>query len=65
VAELGDQELGIDLELVLARLRGGNYTLVLMARQQLQALHHCVFSLHFHLVLIEALRRYIEAQGSD
>ena len=28
-----------------------------MAKQQLQALHHCVFSLHFHLVLVTKCRR--------
>lgn len=28
-----------------------------MAIQQLQALHHCVFSLHFHLVLVTKCRR--------
>jgi putative transposase len=28
-----------------------------MGRQQLQALHHCVFSLHFHLVLVTKYRR--------
>jgi len=28
-----------------------------MAKQQLQALHHCVFSLHFHLVLVTKDRR--------
>jgi putative transposase len=28
-----------------------------MAKQQLQALHHCVFSLHFHLVLVTKYRR--------
>jgi putative transposase len=28
-----------------------------MAKQQLQALHHCAFSLHFHLVLVTKHRR--------
>jgi putative transposase len=28
-----------------------------MARQQLQALHHCIFSLHFHLVIVTKYRR--------
>jgi putative transposase len=28
-----------------------------MAKQQLQALHHCVFSLQFHLVLVTKYRR--------
>jgi putative transposase len=28
-----------------------------MAKQELQALHHCVFSLHFHLVLVTKYRR--------
>jgi len=28
-----------------------------MAKQQLQSLHHCVFSLHFHLVLVTKYRR--------
>ena len=28
-----------------------------MVKQQLQALHHCVYSLHFHLVLITQYRR--------
>jgi len=30
-----------------------------MAKQQLQALHHCVFSLHFHLVLVTKCRRKV------
>ena len=33
------------------------YTLVQMAKQQLQTLHHCVFSLQFHLVLVTKYRR--------
>jgi len=28
-----------------------------MAKQQLKTLHHCVFSLHFHLVLVTKNRR--------
>jgi putative transposase len=28
-----------------------------MAKQELQALHHCVYSLHFHLVLVTKHRR--------
>jgi putative transposase len=28
-----------------------------MAKQQLQKLHHCVFSLHFHLVLVTKYHR--------
>ena len=28
-----------------------------MAKQQLQRLHHCVFSLHFHLVIVTKYRR--------
>jgi putative transposase len=28
-----------------------------MVKQELQALHHCVFSLHFHLVLVTKYRR--------
>jgi putative transposase len=28
-----------------------------MAKQELRALHHCVFSLHFHLVLVTKYRR--------
>lgn len=28
-----------------------------MAKRSLQALHHCVFSLHFHLVLVTKYRR--------
>jgi putative transposase len=28
-----------------------------MAKQELQVLHHCVFSLHFHLVLVAKHRR--------
>jgi putative transposase len=28
-----------------------------MANQQLQSLHHCVFSLHFHLVIVTKYRR--------
>jgi putative transposase len=28
-----------------------------MAKQQLQTLHHCAFSLHFHLVLVTKYRR--------
>ena len=42
---------------MLARLQGSNYTLVYMAKQQLQALHHGVCSLHFHLVLVTKYRR--------
>jgi putative transposase len=30
-----------------------------MAKQQLQALNHCVFSLHFHLVLVTKYRRKV------
>jgi putative transposase len=30
-----------------------------MARQQLQVLHHCVFSLHYHLVLTTKYRRKV------
>jgi putative transposase len=30
-----------------------------MAKQQLQALHHCVFSLHFHLVIVTKYRRKV------
>jgi putative transposase len=36
-----------------------HYTLVIMAKQQLQALHHCVFSLHFHLVIVTKYRRKV------
>src|SRR5262249_32094089 len=50
-------EFGIGLQLVFVRLHGLDYTLVRMAKQQLQALHHCVFSLHFHLVLVTKYRR--------
>lgn len=39
------QEFGIGLQLVFVRLHGLDYTLVAMAKQQLQTLHHCVFSL--------------------
>jgi putative transposase len=28
-----------------------------MAKQQLQALHHCIYSLHYHLVLVTKYRR--------
>src|SRR5262245_32385497 len=48
---------GIGLQLVLARLRRLDYILVDMAKQQLQALHHCVYSLQFHLVLVTKYRR--------
>jgi putative transposase len=30
-----------------------------MAKQQLQALHHCVFSLHYHLVIVTKYRRKV------
>jgi putative transposase len=30
-----------------------------MAKQQLQALHHCVFSLHYHLVIVTKDRRKV------
>lgn len=50
-------ELSIGLELVFVRLHGAHYTLVTMANQQLQALNHCVFSLHFHLVMVTKYRR--------
>ena len=45
------------LEIVLACLQGPDYTLVHMTKQQLRALHHCVFALHFHLVLVTKCRR--------
>jgi putative transposase len=51
------QEFGIGLQLVFVRLHGLNYTLVRMAKQRLQTLHHCVYSLHFHLVLVTKYRR--------
>jgi putative transposase len=41
----------------LARDQDAYYTLVQIAKQQLQRLHHCVFSLHFHLVLVTKYRR--------
>jgi putative transposase len=44
-------------EFVLARLQGTYYILVHMAKQQLQALHHCVFSLQFDLVIVTKYRR--------
>src|SRR5262245_66398037 len=50
-------EFGIGLQLVFVRFQGLDYTLVQMAKQPLQALHHCVFSLHFHLVLVTKYRR--------
>jgi putative transposase len=34
-----------------------------MAKQQLQALHHCVFSLHYHLVLVTKYRRKAITRG--
>ena len=51
------RKLGIGLELEFVRLHDLDYTLVPMTRQHLQALHHCVFSLHFHLVLVTKYRR--------
>ena len=51
------QEFGIGLQLVFVCFQGLDYTLVQMAKQQLQALHHCVFSLQFHLVLVTKYRR--------
>src|SRR5215470_16153108 len=44
-------------ELIVARAQTPYYTLVQMAKQQLQTLHHCVFSLQFHLVLVTKYRR--------
>jgi putative transposase len=44
-------------ELILARAQDLHYTLVQMAKQQLQTLNHCVFSLRFHLVLVTKYRR--------
>lgn len=34
-----------------------------MAKQQLQSLHHCVFSLHYHLVLVTKYRRKVISDG--
>src|SRR5262245_32422007 len=51
------QEFGIGLQLVFVRLQGLDYTLVQMTKQQLQTLHHCIFSLQFHLVLVTKYRR--------
>jgi putative transposase len=48
---------GHDPEAVLAHVRTLHYTLVRMAKQELHALHHCVFSLQFHLVLVTKYRR--------
>src|SRR5919106_654793 len=46
------------IELIrLARAGVLEYILVQMAKQQLQALHHCIFSLQFHLVLVTKYRR--------
>ncbi len=50
-------KLRIGLQLIFVCLHFLHYTLVPMAKQQLQALHHCVFSLHFHLVLVTKYRR--------
>ena len=50
-------ELDVGLELVFVGLHSPHYTLVAMAKQQLQTLHHCVFSLHFHLVIVIKYRR--------
>src|SRR5215470_13714234 len=50
-------EFGIGLELVFVSFQGPDYTLVHMATQQLQALHHCIYSLQFHLVLVTKYRR--------
>jgi putative transposase len=52
-------KLRIRLELVFVRLHCPHYILVHMAKQQLRALHHCVFSLHFHLVLVTKYRRKV------
>jgi putative transposase len=49
----------VDLQLVLVRLHLPHYTLVIMAKQHLQALYHCVFSLQFHLVLVTKHRRKV------
>src|SRR5215468_4299846 len=50
-------EFGIGLQLVFVCFQGLDYTLVITVKQQLQALHHCVYSLHFHLVLVTKYRR--------
>jgi hypothetical protein len=42
----------IGLQLVFVCLQFPHYTLVTMAKQQLQALHHCVFKLQYHLVIV-------------
>jgi putative transposase len=55
----GGAEFGRGLEFVFVRLHGRNYTLVHMARQELRALHHCVFSLQLHLVLVTKWRRRV------
>jgi putative transposase len=36
-----------------------NYNLVPMAKRQLSALHHCIFSLRYHLVLVTKYRRKV------
>jgi len=49
----------ISLQLVFVRLHFPHYALVLMAKQQLQALHHCVFKLQYHLVIVTKYRRKV------
>jgi putative transposase len=48
---------GHDPEPALAHVRALDYILVHMAKQELQTLHHCVFSLQFHLVMVTKYRR--------
>jgi putative transposase len=50
------------LQLVFVCLQFPHYTLVTMATQQLQALHHCVFKLQHHLVIATKCRRKVIAE---
>ena len=35
------------------------YRLVVMPSQELEALYHCVYSLHYHLVIVTKYRRQV------
>lgn len=52
-------KLRIGLQLVFVCLHFPDYTLVHMAKQQLQALYHCVFKLQYHLVVVTKYRRKV------
>lgn len=51
------KKLRIHSQLVLVSFHVHNYNLVMGKRQELKALYHCVYRLHYHLVLTTKYRR--------